>query len=284
LSVTSSPGLLLLGFFAEKEAVPVIRNLCVCGNTQPHALRAKWVEARKNRGGPVASAGQPSVEPLPAELMDYGRQVAALSRLQEGIDGMTCEIVMVEAERVYAYQAGVFLDRVNAAKGAISGPDDLQAIARVCLPLDAKIDPETVNFEQGPPFRMRTTNANARVQRYGFGEPHPDSGLIPVVFLVGEAEPCIQVIEFKGRFYLRNGYHRAVGLMRRGVQQLPALVMHAAKWEDVNHELGKGWFFDPRRLGADMPTLRHFANASEVPLRVFETVTEYGWRAFPRPI
>ena len=276
--------MLLLGFFREQEAVAVLKHLCVCADTRPHALRALWTEARKHRGGPIGNAGNPAIVALPVELEERAKQIRSLARLQAGVDNMAFDIAMVEIERLYAYQAGVFLDRVSAVEASIKNSDDAIGIADVCLPLEAKIDPAGVSFDQGPPFRMLTRNANARVQRYGFGEPHPDSGLIPVVFLVGEAEPCVQVIEFKGNFYLRNGYHRLVAALKRGVKHVPALIMGGAKWEDVNNELGKGWFFDPQRLGAEMPTMRHFADAYNVPLRLFETVTEYGWKSFPRPI
>ena len=262
----------------------VLGRLCVCTDSRPHALKAMWADARRLRGGPVKNAGQPDITAVPPELEVYANKVRALPRLQAGIDGMAIDIQMVEIIRINAYQAGVVLERVSAAEQSVPDPGDLHAIAEMCLPLDATLDPTTVGIDKGPPLRMISTNANARVVLTGYGGPDPATGLIPVAFLIGESEPCVQVIEFKGRFYLRNGYHRLVGAMRRGVTHVPALVMQGSKWEDVNAELGQVWFFDPRRLGADMPTLRHFTDGTQLPLRAFETVTEFGWRSFPRPI
>jgi hypothetical protein len=262
----------------------VLGRLCVCADTRPHALKAQWSDARRRRGGPVKNAGQPDIAAVPPELEEYANKIRALPRLQAGLDGMAVEVHMVEISRVCAYQAGVFLDRVFAAEQSAADPGDLLAIAEMCLPLDVALDPSTIGIEKGPPLRMVSTNANARVVLTGHGGPDPANGLIPVAFFIGESEPCVQVVEFKGKFYLRNGYHRLVGAMRRGVTHVPALVMQGSKWEDVNVELGQGWFFDARKLGADMPTMRHFEDGVQLPLRVFETVTEFGWRSFPRPI
>src|SRR5713101_3216452 len=135
MSVTSSPGLLLLGFFEEPQAMGVLGRLCVCPDTRPHALKALWSDARRRRGGPVKSGGQPDIASVPPELEEYANKIRALPRLQAGLDGMAVEVHMVEISRICAYQAGVFLDRVFGAERSIADPGDLPAIAEMCLPL-----------------------------------------------------------------------------------------------------------------------------------------------------
>jgi hypothetical protein len=46
----------------------------------------------------------------------------------------------------------------------------------------------------------------------------------------------VQVMQFNGRYYLRNGYHRVVGALAAGITELPALVVDATQPADV--ELG----------------------------------------------
>lgn len=43
----------------------------------------------------------------------------------------------------------------------------------------------------------------------------------------------VQVMQFNGRYYLRNGYHRVVGALRAGVMELPALVVDAIQPAEV---------------------------------------------------
>jgi hypothetical protein len=43
----------------------------------------------------------------------------------------------------------------------------------------------------------------------------------------------IQVVQFNGRYYLKNGYHRTFGAVEAGLTELPALVVDAAQPADV---------------------------------------------------
>jgi hypothetical protein len=61
----------------------------------------------------------------------------------------------------------------------------------------------------------------------------------------------IQVMQFNGRYYLRNGYHRVVGALIAGITELPALVIDGNQPGDVELP-NMGWagisaqFFMPR--------------------------------------
>jgi hypothetical protein len=66
----------------------------------------------------------------------------------------------------------------------------------------------------------------------------------------------VQVMQFNGRYYLRNGYHRVVGALAAGVQQLPALIIdgnHPAEVEMQN--MGSGGFAVPYVMGLPRPPL-----------------------------
>jgi hypothetical protein len=52
-------------------------------------------------------------------------------------------------------------------------------------------------------------------------------------FFVSMGASYIQVARYQGRSFLRDGYHRAVGLLRAGVSQVPAVVIDAPTFQFI---------------------------------------------------
>jgi hypothetical protein len=46
-------------------------------------------------------------------------------------------------------------------------------------------------------------------------------------FAIGFGLPFVQFVEYQGRWFLRDGYHRSYGLLRRGVRHIPCLFIRA---------------------------------------------------------
>jgi hypothetical protein len=63
--------------------------------------------------------------------------------------------------------------------------------------------------------------------------------------------PFFEVAELRGRWFLRDGYHRAYRLLQAGVHRVPAVVIHTRTVE----ELGAAgpWFFDEEQMYSDHP-------------------------------
>jgi hypothetical protein len=63
--------------------------------------------------------------------------------------------------------------------------------------------------------------------------------------------PFFEVAELRGRWFLRDGYHRAYRLLQAGVHRVPAVVIHAR----TIGELGatEPWFFSEEQLFSDRP-------------------------------
>jgi hypothetical protein len=63
--------------------------------------------------------------------------------------------------------------------------------------------------------------------------------------------PFLEVAELRGRWFLRDGYHRAYRLLQAGVHRIPAVVIYTR----TIGELGatKPWFFSEGQLFSDRP-------------------------------
>ncbi len=63
--------------------------------------------------------------------------------------------------------------------------------------------------------------------------------------------PFFEVAEFRGRWFLRDGYHRAYRLLRAGVHQMPAVVIRARSLEELGAT--DPWFFSEDVLFSERP-------------------------------
>ncbi len=63
--------------------------------------------------------------------------------------------------------------------------------------------------------------------------------------------PFFEVAELRGRWFLRDGYHRAYRLLQAGVYCVPAVVLHARTIEELGAT--EPWFFNESQLFSDRP-------------------------------
>ena len=69
----------------------------------------------------------------------------------------------------------------------------------------------------------------------------------------------VQIAEYNQRWFIRDGYHRCYGLLRRGVEHIPCVFIRATSFEQLTG--GQGGFFSYETLfGARPPFLKDFLN------------------------
>ena len=159
------------------------------------------------------------VSALPAELVDHVARLEATpfgsQMLSEG-----WQIAMVDLTRVVAFQPTVFVD---TAVERVSGvdPADFAAIAEITLPID-RTAPITAQYDQSKKaYVLYSPDPNLQVAAPVQSQP----GEPPMFgFAVTVANSAVQVVSYQGRYVLRDGYHRAYGLLARGVTHAPAFV------------------------------------------------------------
>ena len=63
--------------------------------------------------------------------------------------------------------------------------------------------------------------------------------------------PFFEVAELRGRWFLRDGYHRAYRLLQKGVYCVPTVVIRARTLKELGAT--ETWFFDENQLFSDHP-------------------------------
>jgi hypothetical protein len=80
--------------------------------------------------------------------------------------------------------------------------------------------------------------------------PHAGrSGHSPLSLYGGS--PFFEAAELHGRWFLRDGYHRAYRLLQAGVHRVPAVVIYARTIEELGAT--EPWFFSEQQLFSDRP-------------------------------
>ena len=164
------------------------------------------------------------IRPLPGEMREYVTRLEADPQAADYLaDGFTPGLV--DLSRLCVFQPSVHTDQV-AERVAGADTRDVRALAGITLPLAApprvipQFDQERLTF---------TTNlASQNLHIIGaFGGPAEDDlppGTVSVGFHLRVITSFVQVASIQGRYFLRDGYHRCLGLIQRGVRYAPALV------------------------------------------------------------
>ena len=95
-------------------------------------------------------------------------------------------------------------------------------------------------------FTLHSPNPDLRLQSIDEGQP--DSRF---PFTLHGGSPFLEVAELRGRWFLRDGYHRAYRLLKKGVSHIPAVVIRARSIEEVGAV--EPWFFNEQQLFSAHP-------------------------------
>jgi hypothetical protein len=79
----------------------------------------------------------------------------------------------------------------------------------------------------------------------------PRTGSVSSPFLLHGGSPFFEVAEYRGRWFLRDGYHRAYRLLQAEVHRIPAVVIYTRTIEELGAT--EPWFFNEDQLFSDHP-------------------------------
>jgi len=170
------------------------------------------------------------ITPLPDVLAGHVRALhaspAAVGMFSEG-----WQVALVDLTRVCAIQPVIYTDRTFEGTQLLD-PDDLPAIAGITLPL-TQGDPLPVQFDNiRKAWIVTSTNMNLRITGHAGPLAAGPGGSI-LGFGVFAGPSFMQVAGRNGRYFLRDGYHRAIWLLDRGITTVPAFVRQFPGVEDL---------------------------------------------------
>jgi len=269
-------GLSLFGFYTPDIAAQYLTNVCRTEDTSPQALNEAWVAARQKLGGRVGKPGAPAMLPLPANCNAYLAKLYAsplMARFQA--DFGQCGVNLVEIRPILSIQPHVERQQC-AGSHALKDATPLQLLER-CLPLDGGAG--EVKWEQERTGRgLLIRHPDFNLQTFGGAGVNTPEGALVAGPIIGVGAPWTQAMEIDGRVFLRNGYHRAVGLMEAGHTHLPCLTFKGHR-----SQMGVDPAFSADVMeGTNPATVGHFdvKKATEIQLRKGTKVISISWTEF----
>jgi hypothetical protein len=171
----------------------------------------------------------------------------------------------VDLTQVVSIQKIIYLDRLDGRLDIASHSE--AELIELCLP-EGRLPAEILMAQDldGHGVTLACASPNLRLQGAQVSEvlmPHEEgttgSGgkLTAVTFFVGMGSPYVTVARFQDRYFLQDGYHRAAGLIARGVTVLPAIVIEAPTYESIARP-GCGFFAYDVGAGAVPPLVVDF--------------------------
>lgn len=249
------PARALLGWMHSDDAQRVL--VSNRGDVQPSAEQVRVVETAhqfvRNRH---AFGSQPALErDVPPDL------VLHLERLQKNPAAMAYflegwRVRLVDLTHLVAFQPAVFVDSaMERVQGIESG--DLPALAEICLPIPSGKETLSPTLDKVKNvWTILSSNPNLRVvgQFAGPLQGGPGGSLL-FGFFVALAPSFVQVAHFQGRYVLRDGYHRALGLLASGITEIPAFVRD---FDAIEQMVPPGMLPQAAWLGSTPPMLADY--------------------------
>jgi hypothetical protein len=218
------PGRALIGWMTPVEA-----QLTLAQHLKDQATRPEHVQRAASARSAVAErqlltvASNVISSPGP-ELEDYiGRLRAHADFMPYAKEGWT--VAVADLTRVGALQQTVSWDPAES-RLVDTEPTNMQMLAALTLPIRHAQEAVPLQFDPAlNTWIVNSRNPNLRIMGHfntpidaGDGQTYLGCG-----FLVAVSPSFLQVVRWRGRYLLRDGYHRSLGLLSRGVTHVPVL-------------------------------------------------------------
>ncbi len=225
----------LLGFFKESDAHTYItsQGLQLPKETED-ALKLRVKEAIAHVQGINGRRNvRPDIKEIPESHKAHLEQVSQRPSFQEITQGAdSWSFGMVEIRKTHCFQTNVNLDYSGLLAEKAPSPDDLQGTLEFCLPTkEVQASEFMLGFNQATwTYSLVSENLDLRLVGNVQGED-PNSKRKFVGFMFGGGVRQISVVEYQGVYMIKNGYHRAYALAKKGHEYMPCIVVKTDSWQ-----------------------------------------------------
>jgi len=255
------PVRILLPWFERREAITALLGFQLPRSEKEAVAASEEFDAARAtlRTRPPYSEEPLELGPLPAEIAEAGASYLEQMRAPAWEQGRPRDVraALVDLRRVIAFQKAISLDGI-AQRVAAAVADDWRSLAALCLPsADGASEEELRGTFDKDERGMTITSLNPNLRASPVRPLGQKGGAqlfgVEVVF----GTPFIHVVEYRGRLFLRDGYHRTFGLLARGIHRVPCLIERGASSADI-HGGGTAFIGREHLLGPQPPLLTDF--------------------------
>ena len=213
------PARFLVGWMPEEQALHVQANQRADVRLPEHAriaTNAREVVAARRAGFDQAQAILPAPPSLRAHTEALRQSLPATAYFNEG-----WTVALADLRKICAVQPNVFTDHTEE-RTAGAAASDFESLANITLPLASNANIPAQYDQVHQAYTITSPDPNLRIIGAWGGTVPP--GVPCLGFKIMLAPSFLQVAKVHERYVLRDGYHRAYGLLRRGIFVVPAFV------------------------------------------------------------
>ncbi len=179
------------------------------------------------------------VAPVDDGLRERFAEQEPRADLRAEMAGLDWFLGVVDLRLLLAFQRRIILDS-EAQEPPMLAADDWDRLIDLCFAKPAPVVCDAVRSDASVLLRSSSPNLHFRIT---------DDSSNPIA--VHSGSPFFEVAQYRDRWFLRDGYHRAYWCLQGGIYHLPAIVVRARTIE----ELGAvhPWFFPEEMLFSAIP-------------------------------
>jgi hypothetical protein len=197
----------------------------------------------------------PTLEALPQELQERGQAFLQRPEIAASFQGWDISVGLADLHNILSFQKVITSDATDRALGV--DVMDPVALFSFCLPEAGAAVEFPVSIDNDyKGFSVASANPNIRVNQ---GQIANIQGQQFFGFNIGFGSTFVQVVEYQGRCFIRDGYHRCYGLLRRGVEKIPCFFIRARDAREFGG-ISPSFFRGEIIFGPRPPFLRDFLN------------------------
>jgi hypothetical protein len=257
------PARALIGWMRPEDAAAAL-----AGPNPPPELPSEYVirAARAQQAVQSRTTGIDQSDAIEGPPLELAGHISALEQnavsAQYFNEGWA--VAVADLRRVCAIQPFINIEDATKRTEAIDA-SDMASVAAVTLPLATPSLLAAAYNASSKTWVFSSANPNLRIAAQGSAEV---SGQRIFGFSVAVSPSFVQVACYNGRYLLRDGYHRAYGLLARGLTHAPVFVRTFERFEDLH--LPPGLLSQDAFLGSRPPVLPDYlddavsANASAI--------------------
>jgi len=258
VGLETRPARALIGWMPEREAEIVL------GIPQA-SMKPLPEHAQRVRKARTAVASRPSGIDQTHVFSDVGEELRDyLAEFQQHPSGKQylasgCAISIANLSEVCALQPIVhsdYLDDFPQVKKLIqqAAQDDMLSLIKITLPIPMPVELPMRFDSQRNAWILQSRNPDARIVGHFSARVELAPGLFGMGygFCIAHLPSFVQVVLYRGRYFLKDGYHRSLALLEKGITRVPVLFREISGPQRLEVE---GRFPDETLLGAHPPRL-----------------------------
>ena len=265
----------LIGWMSESEAIVSLLGRNPLPGEDLSELRRRHRQYRETASQlPDGEDADPLIE-VAGERLD---EIRSRPEVAANFPGLDWRPAMVDLRHVRSFQKIIFTDGLDERLKDARSEDGL---FELCIPRKQPRHPlGAFTDSDGKGFTISSFNPNLRIAAGQVSEADVSPGpMMPTVrmqavtLLVFLGTSYLQAVRYRGRTFIRDGYHRAAGLLRLGIRRVPCIFIEATSFEQVGSIMLPGAFTYEALYSGRAPYLSDFwddrvaANVSQPAVR-----------------